>query len=88
MSDEEVADVMLANLKFAEELANKIFSVTENDGKDAFLKVVGTLAHIIYVSTEEDRREEIVARLPGMLTEYLRMLDTVDGIGAAMEQPH
>jgi hypothetical protein len=51
-------------------------------------KVLGTLAHIIYVSTEEDRREDIVARLPGMVTEYLTMLDAVDGMGAAIERPH
>jgi hypothetical protein len=38
MSDEKVADVMFANLKFAEELANKLFSATGNDGKDAFPK--------------------------------------------------
>jgi hypothetical protein len=88
MTDEKVLETMHANLRFAEELANKIFIDTGNDGKDAFVKVVGTLAHIVYVSVEKDRREDVVAKLPNMLTDFLTMLDTMDDFGAAIERPH
>jgi hypothetical protein len=80
---------MLTNLKFAEDLANNIFSVSGDDGKDAFLKTVCTLAHIIYVSTEEAQREEmILVKLPCILGEYLVTLDTVNDEGVAKEQRH
>jgi hypothetical protein len=88
VSDQDVAEMMLVNLKFAEELANKIFREAENDGKDAFLKAVGTLSHVIYVTIEEDRREDILAKLPGIVGEYLAMLDAAHDNGLANERPH
>jgi hypothetical protein len=72
---DEVDRAMKSNMEFAMELADRIFGSAGDDGHDAFLKAVGTLAHVIYLGAEGRHREEIVADVPTSLDMYLRMLD-------------
>ena len=78
ISDEEVVRTMQTNMIFADEVAKKIFSAAGDDGNDALLKAVGTLAQVIYVVADEGFREQIVDALPRLVETYLHMLDAVD----------
>jgi hypothetical protein len=88
INDEDVFEAMRENLKFAEELANKIYAVDDGNSGDAFLKAVGTLAHIVYVRTNEEQRAETIAKLPRLLETYLKMLDAVEEISGPTGRSH
>jgi hypothetical protein len=86
--NDEVDRAMKANMEFAMELAERIFNSAGDDGNDAFLKAVGTLAHVIYLGAEGQYRDEIVLEAATSLDLYLRMLEEIGAVGAMRERPH
>jgi hypothetical protein len=74
------------NFEFSMELAERIFDSAGDDGNDALMKAVGTLAQVIYFGAMEDSREKIVAEAVKSLGLYIEMLDGMETTGAILER--
>jgi hypothetical protein len=70
-----------AHLDSTLDFADKIMKSAGKDPNDAFLKAVGTLAQIIFVTVSGEHREEILAVAADKLRNYLSLLDEVSGMG-------
>jgi hypothetical protein len=58
-----------------------ILKSADEDPNDAFLKAVGILAQVIFVTVNGEHREEILAVAADKLRNYLSLLDEVSGMG-------
>jgi hypothetical protein len=70
-----------AHLESTHDFADKILKSADEDPNDAFLKAVGTLAQVIFVTVNREHREEILAVAADKLRNYLNLLDEVGGMG-------
>ncbi|MCP3476678.1 hypothetical protein NLM33_41685 [Bradyrhizobium sp. CCGUVB1N3] len=85
MTDDEVEQRITRNLRYTFDLADEILRSSGEDGGDAFLKAVGTLAQVLYLITDDDDREEFIQEVTATLRNYLRLLDQVEDMGATVE---
>ena len=81
-SDEDAA--IAGNVRFTLDMASKILDSSGEDLNGAFVKAVGTLAQVIFITTVDERREETIASAVKSLRNYLSLLDEVNGVGSAM----
>ncbi len=70
-----------AHLESTHDFADKILKSADEDPNDAFLKAVGILAQVIFVTVNGEHREEILAVAADKLRNYLNLLDEVSGVG-------
>jgi hypothetical protein len=76
--DERIAE----NVRFAFVIAEKILQSAGEDGHDAFLKAVGTLAQVLYVTSADEHREELIKQAAEALRNYLKLLDELSRQGS------
>jgi hypothetical protein len=70
-----------AHLESTHDFADKILKSADEDPNDAFLKAVGILAQVIFVTLNGEHREEILAVAADKLRNYLNLLDEVSAMG-------
>jgi hypothetical protein len=78
--DNAIADHLESTLNLAE----KILSSVDDDADAAFLKAVGILAQVMFITVAEDNREEMIEIATGKLRDYLRLLDEVSRRGLSV----
>jgi len=76
--DEAIADHVQATLDFAD----KILDSAGDDANDAFLKAVGTLAQVMFITVDNGSREKMIGVATESLRNYLKLLDELSGMGA------
>jgi hypothetical protein len=60
------------------------FHKSERDPMNACINAVGTLAQVVHIITQDDRREETLQSMWAMLQTYLAVLDDVRGPDPSM----
>ncbi|WKA29339.1 hypothetical protein [Bradyrhizobium roseum] len=78
---QEMADHVEATLAMADEIIKSV----DDDADAALLKVVGTLAHVLFLIESSDR-EELLESSMEKLRNYLRLLDQMEAVGASVER--
>jgi hypothetical protein len=79
-ADEAIADHLESTLNLAE----KILSSVDDDTDAAFIKAVGILAQVMFITVAEEERERMIEIATGKLRDYLRLLDEVSRRGLSV----
>jgi hypothetical protein len=80
-ADEEA---IVNQLEATLDLANTILNSVENDAEDAFIKAVGTLAQVMFITVADESREEMIGIATSKLRDYIRLLDEVSQTGLSV----
>jgi hypothetical protein len=78
--DKAIAD----HLKSTLDLAKEILTSVDDDADDAFLKAVGILAQVMFITVADESREKMIGIATDKLRDYMRLLDVVSIKGASV----